>query len=113
MTYRILLTPGDGIGPEVIDDTRRVLGWFQQNRNMAFETEEAAIGGVAHDTLGTSAPDATVAKAKAADAVLFGAVAGPNGTRCRSTRNRSAGCCACARTSGCSRTCGRRCASMR
>ena len=77
MTYRILFTPGDGIGPEVIDDTRRVLGWFSQNRNMAFETEDAPIGGMAYDTLGTSEPDATIAKAKAADAVLFGAVGGP------------------------------------
>ena len=34
---------GDGIGPEVIDDTRRVLGWFSANRNLAFETEEAAF----------------------------------------------------------------------
>ena len=46
MTYKILLTPGDGIGPEVIDDTRRVLGWFSANRNLAFETQEAAIGGI-------------------------------------------------------------------
>lgn len=77
MAYKILLTPGDGIGPEVIDDTRRVLGWFQQNRNMSFVTEDAPIGGIAYDTLGTPEPDATIAKAKAADAVLFGAVGGP------------------------------------
>src|SRR5579872_3687102 len=77
MTYRILFTPGDGIGPEVIDGTRRVLGWFSQNRNMAFETEDAPIGGVAYDTLGTPEPDATIAKATASDAVLFGAVGGP------------------------------------
>src|SRR6201990_2157392 len=77
MAYKLLLTPGDGIGPEVLDDTRRVLGWFQQNRNMAFETEEAAIGGIAYDTLGTPEPDETIAKEKKADAVLFGAVGGP------------------------------------
>jgi 3-isopropylmalate dehydrogenase len=77
MSYKILLTPGDGIGPEVIDDTRRVLGWFSQNRNIAFETDDAPIGGVAYDTLGTPAPDSTIVKAKAADAVLFGAVGGP------------------------------------
>jgi 3-isopropylmalate dehydrogenase len=77
MTYRILLTPGDGIGPEVIEETRRVLGWFAQNRNLAFSTEDAAIGGIAFETLGTPAPDATVQKALAADAVLFGAVGGP------------------------------------
>src|SRR5579872_764617 len=44
---------------------------------MAFDTEDAPIGGVAYDTLGTPEPDATIAKAKAADAVLFGAVGGP------------------------------------
>jgi 3-isopropylmalate dehydrogenase len=77
MTYKILLTPGDGIGPEVIDDTRRVLGWFTANRNIAFETSEALIGGIAYETLGTSEPDETIAKARAADAVLFGAVGGP------------------------------------
>lgn len=77
MVYKILLTPGDGIGPEVIEDTRRVLGWFSQNRNIAFETEDAPIGGIAYDTLGTPEPDSTIAKAKAADAVLFGAVGGP------------------------------------
>ena len=77
MAYKILLTPGDGIGPEVIEDTRRVLGWFSQNRNIAFETEDAPIGGIAYDTLGTPEPDSTIAKAKAVDAVLFGAVGGP------------------------------------
>ncbi len=77
MTYKILLTPGDGIGPEVIVETQRVLGWFSANRNLAFETEEALIGGIAHETLGTSEPDETIAKARAADAVLFGAVGGP------------------------------------
>jgi 3-isopropylmalate dehydrogenase len=77
MTYNILLTPGDGIGPEVIEQTQRVLGWYKANRNLAFTTESAAIGGIAHDTLGTSAPDETVAKALKADAVLFGAVGGP------------------------------------
>ncbi|MEJ0042006.1 MAG: 3-isopropylmalate dehydrogenase [Rhizomicrobium sp.] len=77
MTFKLLLTPGDGIGPEVIADTRRVLGWFERNRNIAFETEEAPIGGIAYETLGTPEPDATIAKAKAADAVLFGAVGGP------------------------------------
>ena len=81
MAYKILLTPGDGIGPEVIEDTRRVLGWFSQNRNIAFETEDAPIGGIAYDTLGTPEPDSTIAKAKAADAVLFGAVGGPKWDR--------------------------------
>ncbi len=73
----ILLLPGDGIGPEVLDATSRVLGWFTQNRNFAATTETALVGGTAYETLGTPAPDETIAKAKAADAVLFGAVGGP------------------------------------
>ncbi len=77
MTYKILLTPGDGIGPEVMTETERVLGWFSQNRNLAFETDTALIGGIAHEKLGTSAPDETIVKAKKADAILFGAVGGP------------------------------------
>ena len=77
MTYKILFTPGDGIGPEVIEDTRRVLGWFSQNRNIAFQTEDAPIGGIAYETLGTPEPDSTITKARAADAVMFGAVGGP------------------------------------
>ncbi|MBS0273245.1 MAG: 3-isopropylmalate dehydrogenase [Proteobacteria bacterium] len=77
MTHQILLTPGDGIGPEVIDETQRVLGWFSRNRNFAFHTESAPIGGIAYETTGNPAPDETIAKAKKADAVLFGAVGGP------------------------------------
>jgi 3-isopropylmalate dehydrogenase len=73
----ILFLPGDGIGPEVIAETWRLLAWFSQHRNFAFTAEEASIGGIAYDTLGTPEPDATIAKAKAADAVLFGAVGGP------------------------------------
>jgi 3-isopropylmalate dehydrogenase len=77
MTHNLLLLPGDGIGPEVITETRRVLGWFTQNRNLAFELSEDLIGGTAFEKVGTPEPDATIAKAKKADAVLFGAVGGP------------------------------------
>ena len=77
MAYKILLLPGDGIGPEVMVETRRVLAWFQQNRNLAFEIEEDLVGGIAYDTLGTPEPAAMIKKAQSADAVLFGAVGGP------------------------------------
>jgi 3-isopropylmalate dehydrogenase len=77
MTHNLLLLPGDGIGPEVITETRRVLGWFTQNRNFAFEISEDLIGGSAYEKTGTPEPDATIAKAKKSDAVLFGAVGGP------------------------------------
>jgi 3-isopropylmalate dehydrogenase len=74
---RILLLPGDGIGPEVIAETRRVLDWLGKHRAFAFTVEEDLVGGIAYETHGTPATDAMMAKAKAADAILFGAVGGP------------------------------------
>ena len=74
--YKILTLPGDGIGPEVMEATLRVLGWFGK-RGFQYETEEALVGGIAYEKLGRSDPDETMAKAKAADVVLLGAVGGP------------------------------------
>ncbi len=74
--FKILTLPGDGIGPEVMDATLRVLGWFGK-RGFQYETEEALVGGIAYEKLGRSDPDETMAKAKAADVVLLGAVGGP------------------------------------
>src|SRR6478609_9691614 len=74
--YKLLLVPGDGIGPEVMDATMRVVGWFGQ-KGLAYKTEEALLGGVAIDTVGRPDPDETFVKAKAADAVLMGSVGGP------------------------------------
>jgi len=74
--YKILTLPGDGIGPEVMDATLSVLGWFGR-RGLAYQTEEALVGGIAYEKLGRSDPDETMAKAKAADVVLLGAVGGP------------------------------------
>lgn len=75
--YRFLLLPGDGIGPEIIGATARIMDWFRTNRAFSFEAEEALIGGVAYETVGRPDPDATIAKARKADAVLLGAVGGP------------------------------------
>ncbi len=77
MTCNILLLPGDGIGPEVIEETRRVLGWYSANRNLSFATQEELVGGVSYEKHGAPATDAMIAKARSADAVLFGAVGGP------------------------------------
>jgi len=74
--YKILTLPGDGIGPEVMDATLSVLGWFGR-KGLQYQTEEALVGGIAYETLGRSDPDETMAKAKAADVVLLGAVGGP------------------------------------
>jgi 3-isopropylmalate dehydrogenase len=77
MTYKILLLPGDGIGPEVMGEARRLLAWLQDRRGIAFETEEALVGGCAYEAEGTPLSDATIARAKAADAVILAAVGGP------------------------------------
>jgi 3-isopropylmalate dehydrogenase len=77
MTASILLLPGDGIGPEVMREVRRVLDWFARTRGLEFRVDEDLVGGVAIDTHGVPLTDTALAKAQAADAVLLGAVGGP------------------------------------
>ena len=74
---KVLLLPGDGIGPEVMREVRRVMGWFARHRDLSFELDEDLVGGAAFDRHGTPLTDATLDKALAADAVLFGAVGAP------------------------------------
>ena len=73
----ILILPGDGIGPEVMAQVRRVLEWFQIKRGLAMNLTEDLIGGGAYDAYGSPFADSTRDKALAADAVLLGAVGGP------------------------------------
>jgi 3-isopropylmalate dehydrogenase len=74
---KLLVLPGDGIGPEVMREVRRVIDWMDRRRRVTFELEEDLVGGAAIDARGTPITEATLDKAKAADAVLFGAVGGP------------------------------------
>jgi 3-isopropylmalate dehydrogenase len=67
---KIAILPGDGIGPEIIDEAVKVLHALE----LPFEMESADVGGTAYANHGHPLPDATLALAKAADAVLFGAV---------------------------------------
>ena len=76
-TKKLLILPGDGIGPEVMREARRVIDWLERKRGLQFEIEDDLVGGAAIDARGTPLSDSTVALAKAADAVLFGAVGGP------------------------------------
>jgi len=76
-TYKLLLLPGDGIGPEVMAEVKKVIAWMNAHRMGTFETEEGLVGGSCYDAHGVSVTDETVAKAQAADAVIFGAVGGP------------------------------------
>jgi 3-isopropylmalate dehydrogenase len=73
----LLLLPGDGIGPEVMAEVRHVIAWLARNRAVSFEISEDLVGGAAIDARGTPIAAETVARAKEADAVLFGAVGGP------------------------------------
>ena len=73
----ILLLPGDGIGPEVVAETVKIIEWFNKNQNTNFTTSESFIGGAAYDKTGTPYPKETLEAAKKADAILLGAVGGP------------------------------------
>ena len=76
-SYTLLLLPGDGIGPEVMGELKKLIGWMNANGQTHFDTEEAVVGGACYDVHKTSITDDTVAKAKDADAIIFGAVGGP------------------------------------
>jgi 3-isopropylmalate dehydrogenase len=76
-THKLLLLPGDGIGPEVMAEVKRLIAWMNDAGLGRFDTEEDLVGGAAYDAHGAAVTDATMAKAKAADAVIFGAVGGP------------------------------------
>jgi 3-isopropylmalate dehydrogenase len=76
-SYKLLLLPGDGIGPEVMTEVKRLIGWMNAHRMGTFEIDEGLVGGSCYDAHGVAVTDATMAKAHAADAVIFGAVGGP------------------------------------
>ncbi|MFZ8864429.1 MAG: 3-isopropylmalate dehydrogenase [Rickettsiales bacterium] len=77
MSKNILFLPGDGIGPEVCAEVKKIINWFNHNYNSNFITEEALIGGVSTDQYGQPLTEETINLAKNADAILLGAVGGP------------------------------------
>jgi 3-isopropylmalate dehydrogenase len=76
-SHKLFLLPGDGIGPEVMAEVEAIIGWFTANGIAKFETERGLVGGSAYDAHGEAISDADMARAQAADVVLFGAVGGP------------------------------------
>src|SRR3954463_12259026 len=76
-THKLLLLPGDGIGPEVMAEVKRLIDWLNAQGLATFETEQGLVGGSAYDADKVSITDATMALAQASDAVIFGAVGGP------------------------------------
>jgi 3-isopropylmalate dehydrogenase len=74
---KLLILPGDGIGPDVMRQVNRTLDWIAKHRAIAFDVGEGLVGGCSYDKHGTPLTDATMAQALEADAVLLGAVGGP------------------------------------
>src|SRR5882672_464974 len=76
-THKLLLLAGDGIGPEVMAEVKRLIAWMNARGLGLFETEEGLVGGCCYDAHGVAITEDTMAKAQATDAVIFGAVGGP------------------------------------
>ncbi|MGB3280703.1 MAG: 3-isopropylmalate dehydrogenase [Pseudorhodobacter sp.] len=73
----LLILAGDGIGPEVMTEVKKVIAWFGDKRGVHFDVSEDLVGGCAYDQHGTPLHDKTMARAMEVDAVLLGAVGGP------------------------------------
>jgi 3-isopropylmalate dehydrogenase len=73
---RVLVLPGDGIGPEIMRQALRVIEFFDRRHIASFDIAEGLVGGAAYEASGVPLTDATLAQALASDAVLFGAVGG-------------------------------------
>ena len=74
---KILLLTGDGIGPEVIAEVKKIIEWFNSNKSLDFEIDQDLVGGAAYDKLGTPITDEAFYKAQESAAVILGAVGGP------------------------------------
>ena len=77
MTHKVLVLPGDGIGPEIVTESAKILQYLQQEYGLDIALDYGLLGGCAVDALGAPYPDETRQKARAADAILLGAVGGP------------------------------------
>lgn len=75
--YQITLLKGDGIGPEIVEEARKVLDAAAQKHGFGLQYQEALLGGCAIDAAGTPLPGQTIEACRQADAVLLGAVGGP------------------------------------
>ena len=77
MTHKVLVLPGDGIGPEIVTEAAKILECLRQEFGLAIALESGLLGGCAVDALGAPYPEETRRQARAADAILLGAVGGP------------------------------------
>ncbi|GBR08279.1 3-isopropylmalate dehydrogenase [Gluconacetobacter liquefaciens] len=77
VTKKLLVLPGDGIGPEVMTEVARVVAWMGRARGIAFDISEDLVGGASLAVHGVPIRDEVIVAARAADAVLFGSVGDP------------------------------------
>ena len=112
-THKLLLLPGDGIGPEVMREVEKIVGWFRAARHR-LRDRDRLVGGAAYDAHKVAITDDAMKRAQEADAVLFGAVGGPKWDTVPYAMRPEAGvAAACARISACSPICARRSAIRR
>ncbi|MCY4259902.1 MAG: 3-isopropylmalate dehydrogenase [Rhodobacteraceae bacterium] len=76
-SHTLLILAGDGIGPEVMNEVRKVIDWHNDNSPLCFTIDDDLVGGAAFDVHGVPLHDDTLTRARAADAVLLGAVGAP------------------------------------
>lgn len=77
MTARVLLLPGDGIGPDIVSEARKLLDALRDEHGLDVRVDDGLMGGAAVDATGDPLPEATLSKACESDAILLGAVGGP------------------------------------
>ena len=77
MAQKIAILPGDGIGPEIVNEAVKVINFLKDEGSLDVELEEAPIGGAGYDAAGEPLPEATLNLCRASDAILLGAVGGP------------------------------------
>jgi len=76
-TYKLTLLPGDGIGPEIMAQVSKVIGWINESADIAIDTQGGLIGGCAYDAEGVPLSDATLEQCRSSDAIVMGCVGGP------------------------------------
>ena len=74
---KILLLPGDGVGPEVVSEVKKIIVWFNQKKSLDFQIDEDLVGGVSYDKHKNPITDEVFYKALESEAVILGAVGGP------------------------------------
>ncbi len=77
MAHKLVILPGDGIGPEVMAEVKKVMAWLEAKGGLKFEIADDDIGGAAFDRYGAPLADETLAKCRKADAIIMGSVGGP------------------------------------